>query len=101
MANAYSALDSFAALGSFFLTTKGEPRKKLASKKLADDRPDLLAALTLLQGATLVPVRLDGRPNKTPVTLHGAWDVRLVASALHADGSPRPVGTEPAVTTAK
>jgi ATP-dependent helicase/nuclease subunit A len=40
---------SFAALGPFFLTTKGEPRKKLASKKLADARPDLLDYLTQLQ----------------------------------------------------
>ena len=40
---------SFAALGRFFLTTKGEPRKKLASKKLADARPDLLDYLTQLQ----------------------------------------------------
>ncbi|HKX65301.1 MAG TPA: double-strand break repair helicase AddA, partial [Rhizomicrobium sp.] len=40
---------SFAALDGFFLTTKGEPRKKLASKALADARPDLLAALTQLQ----------------------------------------------------
>ena len=40
---------SFATLEEFFLTTKGEPRKKLASKALADARPDLLAALTQLQ----------------------------------------------------
>ena len=38
----------FDTLDSFFLTTKGEPRK-LASKALADARPDLLAALTQLQ----------------------------------------------------
>jgi ATP-dependent helicase/nuclease subunit A len=41
--------DSFATLGSFLLTLKGEPRKKLASKKLADGRPDLLAWLLDLQ----------------------------------------------------
>ena len=40
---------SFAALGQFFLTTKGEPRKKLVSKKLADVRPDLLDYLSALQ----------------------------------------------------
>ncbi|MEO8301582.1 MAG: double-strand break repair helicase AddA [Rhizomicrobium sp.] len=40
---------SFAALDGFFLTTKGEPRKKLASKALSDARPDLIAALTQLQ----------------------------------------------------
>ncbi len=42
---------SFAALDGFFLTARGEPRKKLASKALGDARPDLLAALTLLQEA--------------------------------------------------
>jgi hypothetical protein len=62
---------------------------------LVGDLHQPLHAADYAQGATLVPVRLDGRPNKTPVTLHGAWDVRLVASALHADGSPRP--TESAV----
>ena len=41
--------DSFSTLGAFFLTLKGEPRKKLASKKLADARPDLLEYLTQLQ----------------------------------------------------
>ncbi|HWX90668.1 MAG TPA: UvrD-helicase domain-containing protein, partial [Rhizomicrobium sp.] len=40
---------SFAALEGFFLTTKGEPRKKLASKALGDARPDLLDYLTKLQ----------------------------------------------------
>ncbi|HWM61507.1 MAG TPA: double-strand break repair helicase AddA [Rhizomicrobium sp.] len=40
---------SFAALDSFFLTAKGEPRKKLASKALGDARPDLLDYLTKLQ----------------------------------------------------
>jgi len=41
--------ESFTTLGSFFLTLKGEPRKKLASKKLADARPDLFDYLTQLQ----------------------------------------------------
>jgi ATP-dependent helicase/nuclease subunit A len=40
---------SFAALGGFLLTAKGESRVKLATKKLADARPDLLAFLTDLQ----------------------------------------------------
>jgi ATP-dependent helicase/nuclease subunit A len=40
---------SFAALDSFFLTTKGEPRLKLASKALGDAQPGLLAALVQLQ----------------------------------------------------
>ena len=41
--------NGFAALGNFLLTGKGEPRVKLASKKLADARPDLLTFLTNLQ----------------------------------------------------
>jgi ATP-dependent helicase/nuclease subunit A len=41
--------NGFAALGNFLLTGKGEPRLKLASKKLADARPDLLTFLTNLQ----------------------------------------------------
>ena len=41
--------DGFAVLEGFFLTGKGEPRLKLASKKLADARPDLLDYLTRLQ----------------------------------------------------
>jgi len=40
---------SFAALDSFFLTTKGEPRLKMASKALGDAQPDLLTALIQLQ----------------------------------------------------
>ena len=41
--------NGFAALGNFLLTKDGEPRKKLATNKLADARPDLLAFLTSLQ----------------------------------------------------
>jgi ATP-dependent helicase/nuclease subunit A len=41
--------DSFALLEELFLTTKQERRKKLASKALADARPDLLDWLTRLQ----------------------------------------------------
>jgi len=41
--------DGFAVLENFFLTGKGEPRLKLASKKLADVRPDLLQYLVTLQ----------------------------------------------------
>ncbi|HEY4076828.1 MAG TPA: double-strand break repair helicase AddA [Rhizomicrobium sp.] len=43
------AADRFALLARFFLTGKGEPRKKLATKKLGDARPDLLDYLTKLQ----------------------------------------------------
>ena len=35
--------------GDLLLTKDGEPRKKLATKALADARPDLLAYLTQLQ----------------------------------------------------
>jgi ATP-dependent helicase/nuclease subunit A len=41
--------EKFAALGNFLLTDVGEPRKQLATKKLADQRPELLAYLTSLQ----------------------------------------------------
>jgi nuclease S1 len=57
---------------------------------LVGDLHQPLHAADYAQGATLVPVQLAGRPERTPVTLHGAWDVRLVGSALHADGSRQP-----------
>jgi ATP-dependent helicase/nuclease subunit A len=41
--------DSFGALGHFLLTGAGEPRKAIATKKLTDARPDLLAYLAQLQ----------------------------------------------------
>jgi ATP-dependent helicase/nuclease subunit A len=41
--------EKFGALSDFFLTGKGEPRKKLATKVLGDARPDLLDFLTGLQ----------------------------------------------------
>jgi len=41
--------NGFAALGNFLLTGKGERRLRLATKNLADARPDLLAFLTRLQ----------------------------------------------------
>jgi ATP-dependent helicase/nuclease subunit A len=41
--------EKFTALGNFLLTDAGEPRKQIATKKLADLRPDLLAYLTNLQ----------------------------------------------------
>ncbi len=43
------AEDGFPILGEFFLTSEGAPRKRLAIKKLADGRPDLIAWLTALQ----------------------------------------------------
>lgn len=44
------APDGFAQLQALLLTDKGEPRKRLAIKKLTDARPDLLNFLTDLQG---------------------------------------------------
>ncbi|HVW75307.1 MAG TPA: double-strand break repair helicase AddA, partial [Rhizomicrobium sp.] len=41
--------NAFVPLGDFLLTAKGEPRARLATRKLADARPDLLAFLTDLQ----------------------------------------------------
>jgi ATP-dependent helicase/nuclease subunit A len=41
--------EKFVALGNFLLTDAGEPRKQIATKKLADQRPELLAYLTGLQ----------------------------------------------------
>jgi hypothetical protein len=49
-----------------------------------------LHAADYAQGATGVPVELAGRPNRNPVTLHFAWDVRLVAAALHAGPGQQP-----------
>jgi ATP-dependent helicase/nuclease subunit A len=44
-----NATDGFSALGEALLTSEGEPRVKLAGKKLADARPDLLNYLVALQ----------------------------------------------------
>ena len=49
-----------------------------------------LHASDYAQGATQVPVELEGHPDKHALTLHGAWDVRLVSAALHAGRSRRP-----------
>ncbi|HVV26397.1 MAG TPA: double-strand break repair helicase AddA [Rhizomicrobium sp.] len=48
---AQAPADRFALLEGFFLTAKGEPRKKLATKKLSDARPELIAHLVRLQDA--------------------------------------------------
>jgi len=57
---------------------------------LVGDLHQPLHAADYAQGATLVPVQLAGRPDRTSVTLHGAWDVRLVAASLHAGRSLQP-----------
>jgi ATP-dependent helicase/nuclease subunit A len=44
-----AAPDAFAHIGNFLVTGEGTPRKTMATKKLADARPDLLAFLTGLQ----------------------------------------------------
>ena len=41
--------DGFAQIGQFLMTDAGEPRKQMATKKLADKRPDLLDYLLRLQ----------------------------------------------------
>ena len=41
--------DDFALLGAVLMTGSGEPRARLATKKLADAQPDLLAFMTALQ----------------------------------------------------
>jgi len=57
---------------------------------LVGDLHQPLHAADYAQGGTLVPVQLAGRTGQRPVTLHGAWDVRLVTSGLHASGNPQP-----------
>jgi S1/P1 nuclease len=42
------------------------------------------------QGGNQVRVQLAGRPQAAPATLHFAWDVRLVNSALQAGGGDQP-----------
>ena len=44
-----AAPTGFEAIGAFLVTGEGTPRKTMATKKLADARPDLLAFLTDLQ----------------------------------------------------
>jgi hypothetical protein len=51
---------------------------------LAGDMHQPLHAADYAQGATRVPVELEGHPDKHALTLHGAWDVRLVSAALQA-----------------
>lgn len=51
---------------------------------LVGDLHQPLHAADYAQGGNLIHVELAGRSSSTPWTLHAAWDVRLVASALHA-----------------
>jgi hypothetical protein len=51
---------------------------------LVADMHQPLHASDYAQGATKVPVQLAGGKDKRALTLHGAWDVRLVMFALHA-----------------
>jgi hypothetical protein len=57
---------------------------------LVADLHQPLHAADYAQGGNLVHVDFAGRSNSRPWTLHAAWDVRLVASALHAGGSQQP-----------
>jgi nuclease S1 len=57
---------------------------------LVGDMHQPLHAADYAQGANQVRVQLAGRPQAAPVTLHFAWDVRLVNSALKAGGSDQP-----------
>jgi len=57
---------------------------------LVADLHQPLHAADYAQGGNLVHIELAGHPNPTPWTLHAAWDVRLVAAALHAPGSQQP-----------
>jgi hypothetical protein len=51
---------------------------------LVGDLHQPLHAADYAQGATQVPVELEGRRDGRALTLHGAWDVRLADAALHA-----------------
>jgi hypothetical protein len=51
---------------------------------LVGDLHQPLHAADYAQGGNLIHVELAGRSSSAPWTLHAAWDVRLVASALHA-----------------
>ena len=73
------------------LADRGRPpaERRAALKWISHLVADLhqpLHAADYAQGGNLVHVELAGRSNSTPWTLHAAWDVRLVASALHAAG---------------
>jgi hypothetical protein len=54
---------------------------------LVGDLHQPLHAADYAEGATRVPVELASRSNQARISLHGAWDVRLVASALRAGRS--------------
>jgi hypothetical protein len=57
---------------------------------LVADLHQPLHAADYAQGGNLIHVEFAGRPSSTAWTLHAAWDVRLVASALHAAGAQQP-----------
>jgi hypothetical protein len=57
---------------------------------LVGDLHQPLHAADYAQGGNLIHVELAGRSSSAPWTLHAAWDVRLVASALHAGTAQRP-----------
>jgi hypothetical protein len=59
---------------------------------LVADLHQPLHAADYAQGGNLVRVELTGRASASAWTLHGAWDVRLVSSALRAGGGAQPSG---------
>jgi len=57
---------------------------------LVGDLHQPLHAADYAQGGTLVHVEFAGARQGSTWTLHSAWDIRLVSSALHAGGSQQP-----------
>jgi len=57
---------------------------------LVGDLHQPLHAADFAEGATRVPVELEGWTDKSALSLHGAWDVRLVSAALHVRQGQRP-----------
>ena len=57
---------------------------------LVGDLHQPLHAVDFAQGGNQVRVQLAGRSSHTPGSLHFAWDVRLVAAALHAGHDQAP-----------
>jgi hypothetical protein len=62
---------------------------------LVADLHQPLHAVDYAEGGNLVQVEFEGHPDSAPWTLHAAWDVRLVASALRSSRDQQP--SEPAL----
>ena len=73
--------------------TQPMPQRREALKWIAHLVGDLhqpLHAADYAQGGNLVHVEFAGARHGSAWTLHSAWDIRLVSSALHAGGSQQP-----------